>query len=78
MSKKVFLEVECKCPVAVCEHSEHKMTQLLQDAYDDGYDEGWDAAFALLNSVLRAKGITPPDESPPPPSRKNRKVDLIN
>jgi len=47
MPKKVFLEVECKCPVAVCEHSEHKMTQLLQDTYDEGYDDGWDAAFAL-------------------------------
>ena len=78
MSKKVFMEIECKCPVAVCEHSEHKMTQLLQDAYDEGYDEGWDAAFALLNSVLRAKGITPPSESPPPPARGKRKPDLIN
>jgi hypothetical protein len=76
--KRVFMEVECKCPVAICEHSEHKMTDLLQDAFDEGYDDGWDAAFALLNSVLRAKGITPPAETPSAPPRGKRQVDRVN
>jgi hypothetical protein len=75
---KFTMAIECKCPVPMCEHSEHKMTEILQDAFDEGYDDGWDAAFALLNSVLRAKGITPPSEAPPAPKRGKRKVDLEN
>lgn len=76
--KKVFMEIECKCPVAMCEHSEHKITGILQDTYDDGYDDGWDAAFALLNSVLKAKGITPPSETPPAPPREKRRIERVN
>jgi hypothetical protein len=75
---KFTMAIECKCPVAMCEHSEHKMQELLQDAFDEGYDDGWDAAFALLNSVLRAKGITPPAEAPPAPPRGKRNTDLVN
>jgi hypothetical protein len=75
--KKVFIEVDCKCKPPMCEHTEHKMQELLQETYDDGYDDGWDAAFALLNSVLQAKGITPPSESPPPPARGKRKPELL-
>lgn len=72
------MEVDCKCKPPLCEHTEHKVNQLLQETYDDGYDDGWDAAFAMLNSVLRDKGINPPQHTPAPPPRGKRKGELIN
>ncbi len=71
------LKITCDCQDQLCEHTQSKLAEIIQLAYDEGYDSGWTDAFKLLHEGLIARDVPGADKlkAPPPPPRKaNRAV----